>query len=389
MSLIGERYKVRERLGDGEEGMVERCFDEDLRRDVAVKIMPDVDRARRQWTALYDAAGEGLVRVVGYHKESGRALVVMELVPGMSYDEWLAEMPAPRVKLRQLSVVLRAFRRLHAAALAHGDPMPWNVVVTPEGRAVLIDPRAGKLSRLERRLDERHVRGIIGATFPTAAEQAEVATLFAASGRNDGNALRASGDAALALLANPNVFTERSLPAVRARAEEHLRDAVAEGRQLLRRRHLAIRALHCDLEALVEESQGSAFKLQLKVEPATLDEDAEIERFAAPQLMELGHQEFTLTCPAYRVEIVVLVLGQGGFRPPWPRELPKLSAIATLAIKIGNRSTGCRLRFADSGADRWEVSDPQEGMRTGCLDTDWYRWLFELVTGLRDFGDIG
>ncbi|MEM6996602.1 MAG: serine/threonine-protein kinase, partial [Myxococcota bacterium] len=131
------RYAVLETLGRGGMGIVFRAYDPKLRREVAIKrlhksVVGEKTGARlvREAQALAQLSHPNVVAV--YDVEAGDAgvLMVMELVRGMTLQDWLAE--DERGAAPVLDLFLRAGRGLAAAhreGLVHRDFKPANVMV--------------------------------------------------------------------------------------------------------------------------------------------------------------------------------------------------------------------------------------------------------------------
>ncbi|MFI9626123.1 protein kinase [Streptomyces sp. NPDC052042] len=156
--VIDDRFELVHRLGSGGMGMVWRARDLALRRDVALKEVrpPDPalmendpgaarllrERVLREARALARLDHPGVVTV--HHIVDGGdhayPWIVMELVPGMSLAERLAEGPlAPAEAARIGRGVLSALRAAHAAGIHHRDVKPANVLLRPDGSPVLTD----------------------------------------------------------------------------------------------------------------------------------------------------------------------------------------------------------------------------------------------------------
>ncbi|WP_256962267.1 serine/threonine-protein kinase, partial [Streptomyces sp. NRRL B-24572] len=159
--LIGGRYRLGERLGQGGMGVVRRATDELLGRPVAVKTLAlgsDADPAG----ALREARVVAQVRhphVIVVHdvvEHQGQPALVMELVDGGSLADRLAagEVLSPRETARLGLDLLDALSAAHARNVLHRDVKPANVLLEKDtGRAVLTDfgiaslPGATTLSR--------------------------------------------------------------------------------------------------------------------------------------------------------------------------------------------------------------------------------------------------
>lgn len=118
-------------------GRVLRAFDEELQRDVAVKILRSDDteatarflrEARAQ--ARVDHPNVAKVYEVGYRE--GRPCIVMQLVEGEPLDVALDHQPL-REKVRVLSTVARAVHAAHEVGLIHRDLKPSNILVERQG----------------------------------------------------------------------------------------------------------------------------------------------------------------------------------------------------------------------------------------------------------------
>src|SRR5262245_9015825 len=149
------RFEVRRVLGEGGMGIVYEAFDRDRQMPVALKTLRWVDaqsifNLKTEFRARADVEHRNLVRLGELHREEGHWFFTMELVPGGDCLEWVRihdanerNEDAPlyderrlRAALRQLATGLDA---LHHAGMIHRDLKPSNVMVTPDGRVVLLD----------------------------------------------------------------------------------------------------------------------------------------------------------------------------------------------------------------------------------------------------------
>ncbi|HSB35444.1 MAG TPA: protein kinase, partial [Thermoanaerobaculia bacterium] len=141
-------YEIVGFLGAGGMGVVWRARDTRLERDVAIKVLPPV-------TAADPAARARLLRearlasklnhpnVCTIHEvgeDGGRAFIVMELVEGETLSLRLASgaLPAGEI-LRVGTQVADALSHAHSHGVLHRDLKSANIVVTPEGRAKVLD----------------------------------------------------------------------------------------------------------------------------------------------------------------------------------------------------------------------------------------------------------
>ncbi|AJF69700.1 hypothetical protein SVTN_12055 [Streptomyces vietnamensis] len=159
--MIGGRYRLGERLGQGGMGVVRRATDELLGRPVAVKTLA-LDSGADPADALREARVVAQVRhphVIVVHdvvEHEGRPALVMELVDGGSLADRLAAggVLSPRETARLGLDLLDALSAAHARNVLHRDVKPANVLLEKDtGRAVLTDfgiaslPGAATLSR--------------------------------------------------------------------------------------------------------------------------------------------------------------------------------------------------------------------------------------------------
>src|SRR5215475_12596910 len=151
--VVAGRYELLERIGQGAMGTVWRARDLVLTRDVAVKevrlpeLMPDRERTILRERTLREArvsaklSHPGVVTVYDVIEADGTPWIVMELVAARSLDRVLAEdgpLPPGRAA-RTGMMLLAALASAHAAGIVHRDVKPGNVLLAPDGRAVLTD----------------------------------------------------------------------------------------------------------------------------------------------------------------------------------------------------------------------------------------------------------
>jgi eukaryotic-like serine/threonine-protein kinase len=150
--VLGGRYRLVERLGQGGMSVVWRGYDEVLGRPVAVKVLTaryaaHVPSAYRIRTEAQAAARLSHPHVTGVHDygesvtEAGERVpyVVMELLSGRTMADRLKQdgpLPVP-VALLACAQVASALAAAHACGLVHRDIKPSNVMLTPAGVKVL------------------------------------------------------------------------------------------------------------------------------------------------------------------------------------------------------------------------------------------------------------
>ncbi|MEV5439409.1 protein kinase [Streptomyces sp. NPDC052682] len=146
--VIDGRFELIERLGSGGMGTVWRARDTVLHREVALKaVRPDAEasdavreRVLREARALARLSNPHVVTVHQIIEADPHPWIVMELVPGRSLQQRLADGPlAPSEAARIGRQVLAALRAAHAAGIQHRDVKPANVLLRPDGTAVLTD----------------------------------------------------------------------------------------------------------------------------------------------------------------------------------------------------------------------------------------------------------
>ncbi len=141
-------YEIEARIGAGGMGEVYRATDVNLKRRVALKVLPswvagDPDRlARFQREAEMLAAlnHPNIASIYGVEPAAGHSALVMELVDGPTLAERIARGPLPVDEAldiaRQIAVALEA---AHERGIVHRDLKPANVKVRPDGTVKVLD----------------------------------------------------------------------------------------------------------------------------------------------------------------------------------------------------------------------------------------------------------
>lgn len=139
--MIAGRYRIDGPLGSGGQAEVFRGYDCWLDRSVALKRCSDASPTslRREYSLLRQVAHPSLVQALDLvNDDEGGWFLIEPLVEGESIVPWARWQSSAGV-MKVLAPVAHALAHLHARRLVHGDVSPGNVLVTPEGRAVLLD----------------------------------------------------------------------------------------------------------------------------------------------------------------------------------------------------------------------------------------------------------
>src|SRR3984893_2358355 len=149
--MIGQtvgRYRILERLGEGGMGVVFRAEDPRLERDVALKVVkqdalcdePSKRRLRLEARALSRLLHPNIATLFDFDSDRGVDFLVLEFVPGESLARMLANGPLPETRARAIALdVTAALESAHEQGIVHRDLKPGNVVITPRGRAKVLD----------------------------------------------------------------------------------------------------------------------------------------------------------------------------------------------------------------------------------------------------------
>ncbi|MBK8718637.1 MAG: tetratricopeptide repeat protein [Deltaproteobacteria bacterium] len=172
-ALLGGRYVVLERIGEGGMGVVHAAYDRELDRRVAIKVLhPGATkdygrRLLREAQTLARLSHPNLVPVFDIGWAGDELFVAMELIGGQSLDRFAAaHRPAWREALPLLLDAGRGLAHAHRQGLVHRDFKPSNVLVGDDGRARVADfglARPVRFPSSEVRADEPV------ASSPTAA----------------------------------------------------------------------------------------------------------------------------------------------------------------------------------------------------------------------------
>jgi serine/threonine-protein kinase len=145
------RYRVQEKLGAGGMGAVYQARDEELGREVAVKVLRPlaavgepprelIERFRREARAVALLSHANVVRVYDQGMEGDFPYLVMELVGGPTLADRIATGPLEVREVRTLGIqIASALDAAHAAGIVHRDVKPSNVLQSGAGSWKLAD----------------------------------------------------------------------------------------------------------------------------------------------------------------------------------------------------------------------------------------------------------
>lgn len=154
-TVLKERYRIEEVLGRGGFGIAYKAVDESLQVVVAIKEyvsekIPKEDRGRKEAqiaATFYDL--EGIVSIRDYFTENKTSYVVMDYVNGISIRNYIRQQGRMNGKdvLEHMRPVMKSMMKIHASGVIHRDISADNLMVTREGRLLLIDFGAASLKQ--------------------------------------------------------------------------------------------------------------------------------------------------------------------------------------------------------------------------------------------------
>lgn len=147
--VLGNSYRIVEKVGEGGMGAVYRAVDLMLERDVAIKaIRPElareaeiVERFRSEARTLARVSHPAIATIYSFFEDGGELFLAMEFVRGQSLARVLeteGALPWDRA-VRVLSSALEGIAEAHRAGIIHRDLKPDNLMITEAGTVKVMD----------------------------------------------------------------------------------------------------------------------------------------------------------------------------------------------------------------------------------------------------------
>jgi Tol biopolymer transport system component len=141
-------YEVVAQIGVGGMGEVYRAADTNLKRAVALKVLPDsvagdperLARFQREAEVLAALNHPNIAHIHGLEKSAGITSLVMELVEGPTIADRLALGPIPLEEALPIATqIAEALEAAHAQGIVHRDLKPANIKVRSDGIVKVLD----------------------------------------------------------------------------------------------------------------------------------------------------------------------------------------------------------------------------------------------------------
>jgi serine/threonine-protein kinase len=146
-------YEIADQIGVGGMGEVYRATDTNLKRQVAIKVLPDavagdaerLARFQREAEVLASLNHPNIAQIHGLERgggsgQAGTTALVMELVEGPTLADRIAEGPIPVDEALPIAKqIAEALEVAHEQGIVHRDLKPANVKVRPDGTVKVLD----------------------------------------------------------------------------------------------------------------------------------------------------------------------------------------------------------------------------------------------------------
>jgi serine/threonine-protein kinase len=135
-------------LGKGGMGEVYRARDTKLKREVAIKILPEefsrdpdrVARFQREAEVLASLNHPNIAAIYDLEEAEGSRLLVLEFVEGETLADRMKRGPLPVEEALQIGKsICEALEAAHEKGIVHRDLKPANVKITPDGKVKVLD----------------------------------------------------------------------------------------------------------------------------------------------------------------------------------------------------------------------------------------------------------
>jgi serine/threonine-protein kinase len=141
-------YLIAGPLGAGGMGEVYRATDTNLKRDVAIKVLPEslagaadrLARLQREAEVLASLNHVNIAQIYGIERSEGTTALVMELVEGATLADRIAQGPVSVDDALGIAAqIADALEAAHVRGIVHRDLKPANIKLAPDGVVKVLD----------------------------------------------------------------------------------------------------------------------------------------------------------------------------------------------------------------------------------------------------------
>jgi serine/threonine protein kinase len=141
-------YEIVGLIGAGGMGEVYRATDTNLKRSVAIKVLPEALASDAERLARFQREAEvlavlnhpNIAAIHGLERAPSTTALVMELVDGPTLAERIAHGPIPLDEALPIAKqIAEALEAAHEHGIIHRDLKPANIKVRPEGTVKVLD----------------------------------------------------------------------------------------------------------------------------------------------------------------------------------------------------------------------------------------------------------
>jgi len=168
-------YEILDKLGSGGMGNVYRARDTKLKRDVAIKVLPEAYASDRERMARFEREAQvlaslnhpNIASIYGLEKSEGVFALILELVAGQTLEE--------RIERGSIDIehaiaiakqIVEGLEAAHGKGIIHRDLKPANAMITEDGTIKLLD------FGLAKALEGNAPEGVDDSNSPTLSRRA-------------------------------------------------------------------------------------------------------------------------------------------------------------------------------------------------------------------------
>lgn len=154
-TVIADKYKIIQKIGEGGMGIVYKAEDTKLKRTVALKFLPTAltqDREAKQRFIQEAQAAAALnhphiCTIYEVGNADGQIYISMEYIEGQTLKEKLASSPLNIEEVTDIAIqVAQGLEKAHKKGVIHRDIKPANIMINDDGHAKIMDFGLAKLS---------------------------------------------------------------------------------------------------------------------------------------------------------------------------------------------------------------------------------------------------